>query len=163
VALLGTAAPMRVSDALLAATRDDPATAMDMINVWSHSPVLAPFAARPGSPAPGFNIVWQNLRLMQRIAAVNGTEVLPTDFAACNSYDDALNAARVLQCPTLFILGARDQMTPPKAAQSLIDACAQPQVVTLAATGHALMTENPDGVRDALASFAEQVFAGVAV
>ncbi|MGE5336670.1 MAG: alpha/beta fold hydrolase, partial [Gemmatimonadota bacterium] len=37
VALLGTAAPMRVSDALLAATRDDPAAAMQMINVWSHS------------------------------------------------------------------------------------------------------------------------------
>jgi pimeloyl-ACP methyl ester carboxylesterase len=52
VALIGTAAPMRVSDALLAATRDDPEAAMDMINVWSHSPALAPFAARPGCPAP---------------------------------------------------------------------------------------------------------------
>ena len=162
VALLGTAAPMRVSDALLAATRDEPAVAMDMINVWSHSPVVAPFAARPGNPAPGFSIVWQNLRLMQRIAEVNGADVLPTDFAACNAYDGALDAARALQCPALFILGGRDQMTPPKSAQSLIDACAQPQVVTLAATGHALMAENPDGVRRALASFAQQVFAGVA-
>ena len=43
VALIGTAAPMRVSDALLAATRDDPAAAMDMINVWSHSAALAAF------------------------------------------------------------------------------------------------------------------------
>ena len=162
VALLGTAAPMRVSDALLAATRDDPAAAMDMINAWSHSPVLAPFAARPGCPAPGFNIVWQNLRLMQRIAAVNGADVLPTDFAACNSYAGALDAVRALQCPALFVSGARDQMTPPKAAQSLIDACTQPQVVTLPATGHAMMAENPDGVRTALAKFARQVFAGVA-
>jgi pimeloyl-ACP methyl ester carboxylesterase len=162
VALLGTAAPMRVSDALLAATRDDPAAAMDMINVWSHSPVVAPFAPRPGCPAPGFNIVWQNLRLMQRIAAVNGADVLPTDFAACNAYDGALGAARALQCPALFIVGSRDQMTPPKAAQSLIGACARAQVVTLADTGHAMMTENPDGVRRALASFAQTVFAGVA-
>jgi pimeloyl-ACP methyl ester carboxylesterase len=162
VALLGTAAPMRVSDALLAATRDDPAAAMDMINVWSHSPALAPFAARPGNPAPGFNVVWQNLRLMQRIAAVNGADVLPTDFAACNAYDGALDAARALQCPALFVLGERDQMTPPRAAQSLIGACAQPQVVQLPATGHAMMAENPDGVRRALASFARQVFAGVA-
>lgn len=162
VALLGTAAPMRVADALLAATRDDPPTAMDMINVWSHSPALAPFAARPGNPAPGFSVVWQNLRLMQRIAEINGADVLPTDFAACNAYDGALDAVRALQCPALFILGARDQMTPPKAAQSLIDACAQPQVVTLAATGHAMMAENPDGVRRALATFAQQVFAGIA-
>jgi len=162
VALLGTAAPMRVSDTLLAATRDDPAAAMDMINVWSHSPALAPFAARPGCPGPGFSIVWQNLRLMQRIAAVNGADVLPTDFDACNAYDGAIDAARALQCPALFVLGDRDQMTPPKAARTLIDACAQPQVVTLAATGHAMMAENPDGVRRALASFAQQVFAGVA-
>jgi len=162
VALLGTAAPMRVADALLAATRDDPPTAMDMINVWSHSPGAAPFAARPGNPAPGFNVVWQNLRLMQRLAAVNGADVLPTDFAACNAYDGALDAARALQCPALFILGGRDQMTPPKAAQSLIEACAKPQVVTLPATGHAMMAENPDGVRRALAAFAQQVFAGVA-
>jgi len=162
VALLGTAAPMRVSDALLAATRDDPSAAMDMINVWSHSPVLAPFAARPGCPAPGFDIVWQNLRLMQRVAAVNGADVLPTDFAACNAYDGALDAVRALRCPALFILGSRDQMTPPKAAQSLIEACAQPQVATLAATGHAMMTENPDGVRRALHAFAQKVFAGVA-
>jgi pimeloyl-ACP methyl ester carboxylesterase len=162
VALIGTAAPMRVSDALLEATRNDPARAMDMINVWSHSPVVAPFAARPGNPAPGFNIVWQNLRLMQRIAAANGADVLPTDFAACNAYDAALDAARALQCPALFILGARDQMTPPKAARTLIDACAKAQVVTLEATGHAMMAENPDGVRAALARFAQQVFAGVA-
>ena len=162
VALLGTAAPMRVSDALLAATRDDPRAAMDMINVWSHSPALAPFAARPGCPAPGFNIVWQNLRLMQRIATVNGADVLPIDFAACNAYGAAIDAARTLACPVLFILGSRDQMTPPKAARSLIDACTQPQVVQLAATGHAMMAENPDGVRQALAAFARQVFAGVA-
>jgi len=162
VALLGTAAPMRVSEALLAATRDDPAAAMDMINVWSHSPVVAPFAARPGNPAPGFNIVWQNLRLMQRIAAVGGPAVLPTDFAACNAYDGALAAAGALQCPALFVLGERDQMTPPRAAGTLIEACAQSRVVVLPATGHAMMAENPDGVRDALVSFAQQVFAGVA-
>jgi pimeloyl-ACP methyl ester carboxylesterase len=53
-------------------------------------------------------------------------------------------------------------MTPPKAAQSLVDACARPQVVTLPGTGHAMMAENPDGVRRAVAAFAQQVFAGVA-
>jgi pimeloyl-ACP methyl ester carboxylesterase len=162
VALLGTAAPMRVSDALLAATRDDPASAMDMINAWSHSPSLAPFAARPGNPAPGFSIVWQNLRLMQRVAQVNGAAVLPTDFAACNAYTAAVDAAQRLACPALFVLGARDQMTPPKSAQPLIDAANRSQVVVLPATGHAMMAENPDGVRRALAEFARQVFAGVA-
>jgi pimeloyl-ACP methyl ester carboxylesterase len=159
VALLGTAAPMRVSDSLLAATRDDPAAALQMINVWSHSAAIAPFAVRPGNPGPGFSVVWENLRLMERIASVNGSSVLPTDFAACNAYAGALEAARALACEALFVLGAGDQMTPPKAAQALIDACPRKTVVTLPATGHALMAENPDGVREALQRFAARVFA----
>jgi pimeloyl-ACP methyl ester carboxylesterase len=161
VALLATAAPMRVSEALLAATREDPAAAMQMINVWSHSASIAPFAVRPGNPGPGFNVVWENLRLMERIARVNGADVLPTDFAACNAYSDALNAAKSLRCPALFILGAADQMTPPKAAQSLIDVFAQKTVVVLPATGHSMMAENPDGVRNALQKFTAQVFAPI--
>lgn len=162
IALLATAYPMRVSDALLAATRENPAAAMDMINLWSHSPSIAPFAPRPGNPAPGFNIVWENLRLMQTIAARNGAAVLPTDFAACNAYQGGLDAARALSCPVLFVLGAADSMTLPKAAQPLIDAVAHKTVVTLPATGHAMMAENPDAVLAALKSFAARVFNPVA-
>lgn len=162
VALCATAFPMRVSDALLAATREDPPAAMDMINVWSHSAAIAPFAARPGCPAPGFNVVWQNLRLMQRIARVNGPAVLPADFAACNAYARGLEAARALRCPALLVLGAADQMTPPRAAQPLIDAIADKTIVTLPDTGHAMMAENPDGVRRALESFAARIFATAA-
>jgi pimeloyl-ACP methyl ester carboxylesterase len=162
VALCATAFPMRVSDALLVATREDPPRAMDMINVWSHSASLAPFAARPGCPAPGFNVVWQNLRLMQRIARVNGNGVLPTDFAACNTYARGSEAARALRCPALLVLGAADQMTPPRAAQTLIEALGDKTVVTLPDTGHAMMAENPDGVRRALESFAARVFATAA-
>jgi pimeloyl-ACP methyl ester carboxylesterase len=158
VALLGTAAPMRVAEALLAACRDAPDDAMQAINIWSHSAALAPFAARPGNPGPGFSIVWQNLRLMQRIARVNGPAVLPTDFAACNAYEGGLAAAQALRCPALFVLGASDQMTPPKAAQALIAAVADKEVITLPATGHALMAENPEGVRRALAAFAARLF-----
>jgi pimeloyl-ACP methyl ester carboxylesterase len=161
VALLATAAPMRVSDALLAATRDDPDSAMQMINVWSHSASIAPFSVRPGNPGPGFNVVWENLRLMQRIAHVNGPDVLPTDFAACNAYDGAIDAAKALACPALFVLGAGDQMTPPKAAKTLIDACARKAIVTLSA-GHSMMAENPDGVRRALQDFAASIFQPVA-
>ena len=160
VALIGSAFPMKVSDALLAATRDDPAAAMQMINVWSHSASIAPFAPRPGAPGPGFNIVWQNLRLMQHIARRNGPAVLPTDFAACNAYAGGVDRAAALACPVLFILGAADQMTPPKAARSLIDACRDRTVVTLPATGHALMTENPDGVRRALENLVDRLASG---
>jgi pimeloyl-ACP methyl ester carboxylesterase len=59
--------------------------------------------------------------------------------------------ARV-QCPTLFVLGSLDQMTPPKAAQALVAKAKDATVVHLPA-GHSLMTEAPDGVLQALQNF----------
>jgi len=159
VALVAVAFPMRVSDALLAATRDDAAAAMDMINLWSHSAALPAFTRKPANPGPGFSNVWQNLRLMQRIAAAQGPDVLVTDFAACNAYAGGLEAARALRCPALFVLGRQDQMTPPKAAQALIAACADARVVTLDGCGHAAMAEQPDAVLAALRDFAAEAFA----
>jgi pimeloyl-ACP methyl ester carboxylesterase len=50
------------------------------------------------------------------------------------------------------VLGNADQMTPPKAAQSLIQLCAQATVAQLPA-GHSLMTEAPEGVLQALKDF----------
>ena len=159
VALIGTASPMKVSDALLAATRDDPAAAMEMINVWSHGPQLAAFDRKPSNPGPGFSIYWQNQRLMERIEARNGKNVLAIDFAACNAYAAGVDAARALACPALVIQGESDSMTPLRAAQSLIDAFSDVKVVRLPRTGHAAMAENPEGVRRALAAFAQRVFA----
>ena len=155
IALVGTAAPMKVSDSLLEAAQTDEPRAFDMINAWSHSTINA----RPGCPGPGFSIFVQNRRLMERQA----TGVLFKDFSACNAYDGALDAARRVRCPVLFVLGARDIMTPPKAARSLIAAVAEsartssataPRVTEVSGCGHALMSERPDAVLDALRGFA---------
>jgi pimeloyl-ACP methyl ester carboxylesterase len=151
VAAVATAFPMRVAEPLLAATREAPDVALDMINVWSHSPSIAGFDRKPSNPGPGFSNVWQNLRLMQRIQRRNGNSVLPTDFIACNRYATGLETAAALQCPVLFVLGSSDAMTPPRAAKAMI--------VTLPHAGHALMSEDPDGVRAAIADFARRVFA----
>jgi pimeloyl-ACP methyl ester carboxylesterase len=157
VALVASAFPMRVSDALLAATRDDVPAALDMINVWSHSGSVASFDRKPSNPGPGFSNVWQNLRIMQRIALRSGAEVLPIDFAACNRYANGVAAARALKCPALFILGLQDVMTPARAAQSLIEACADATVVQVDGGGHSLMSERPEEVLAALKSFAARV------
>src|SRR3954471_12080470 len=53
LALVGTAYPMRVSDALLDAARDDEQRAIDMVNIWSHS-TMSP---KPSSPGPGFSVM----------------------------------------------------------------------------------------------------------
>jgi pimeloyl-ACP methyl ester carboxylesterase len=78
---------------------------------------------------------------------------LYVDLCACNGYANGLAAAAAVRCPALLVLGARDLMAPPKAAQGLIAALAEKQVVTLADCGHAMMAEQPDAVLDALAAF----------
>jgi len=158
IALIATAFPMRVSDALLDATKNSPPRAMDMINVWSHSASIRAFDRKPSSPGPGFSNVWGNLRLMQRVAQRNGSDVLRADFAACNAYQRGAQAVAELTCPALFILAASDSMTPAHAAQPLIDACKDATVLTLPGTGHSLMAEDPDGVREALRRFATRAF-----
>jgi len=158
VVLIATASPMQVSDVLLDATRNSPARAMEMINIWSHSASLGAFDRKPSSPGPGFSNIWSNLRLMQRVAQRNGADVLHADFAACSAYRRGVQAAAGLTCPVQFILGASDSMTPARAAQPLIDACRDAAVLILPGAGHSLMAENPDAVREALQHFAARAF-----
>jgi len=145
IALVGSANPMAVSDTLLDATRDDEPLAQDMVNIWSHST----YAAKPSNPGPGFWIVGQNLRLMQRIAP----GVMHTDFNACNSYTGGAARAAQVRCPTLFVLGNRDAMTPPRAARELQAAIKGQRTVLVSPSGHNLMAEQPDAVLDALTGF----------
>ena len=145
IALVGAANPMAVSETLLEATRDDEPAARDMVNIWSHST----YAAKPSNPGPGFWIVGQNLRLMQRIAP----GVMHTDFKACNAYTGGAARAAQVRCPTLFVLGNRDAMTPPRAARELQAAIKGQRTVLVSPSGHNLMAEQPDAVLDALTGF----------
>jgi pimeloyl-ACP methyl ester carboxylesterase len=145
IALVGTAYPMQVDDALLAATRDDEPAAIDMINIWSHSG----YAQKPSNPGPGFWVVGENKRLMQRMRP----GVLHADFSACNNYAHGLEAAAAVRCPALFILGKRDMMTPVRAAGTLRQAMPGAKAVEVPGSGHALMAEAPDAVLDALRQF----------
>ena len=145
IALVGTAFPMKVSDELLTATRDDEPLAQDMVNIWSHSA----YAHYPSNPGPGFWVMGENLRLMQR----QKPGVMHTDFKACNDYANGLTAAAAVACPALLVTGRRDIMTPPRAARDLGGALKNARTVEIAGSGHALMSEKPDEVLDALRSF----------
>jgi pimeloyl-ACP methyl ester carboxylesterase len=151
LALVGTAYPMKVSEALLEASLNDEQKAFDMVNIWSHSSI----AQKPSCPGPGFYAMGGALRLNQRIAKINPTHVFHTDFVACNAYANGEQAARSVKCPTLFLLGELDLMTPPRATGTLISAIPHGKVVRIAECGHQLMAEQPDAVLDALFSFAK--------
>jgi pimeloyl-ACP methyl ester carboxylesterase len=145
IALLGPAVPMPVSDALLAAAKADDHLALELINGWSFSPA----AQLGGNRVPGMWMTGNAMRLMERTAP----GVLHADLLACHAYAGGLDAARAVRCPALVVMGGRDLMAPPKGAQALIGALAQPRTVLLPAAGHALMAEAPDAVLDALAEF----------
>ena len=147
--LVGTAFPMRVSPALLEASVSAPMKAIDMVNTFSHSTLAPP----PSALGPGTWLYGGSRALMRRVLASNTrVNVFHSGFMACDSYADGERAMAQVQCPTLFVLGSQDQMTPPKAAQSLIEQAKNAHVVKLPA-GHALMTEAPDGVLRALQDF----------
>ncbi|TSE19242.1 Dihydrolipoyllysine-residue acetyltransferase component of acetoin cleaving system [Tepidimonas alkaliphilus] len=153
LALVGTACPMRVSPALLDASLNAPEKAIAMVNVFSHSTLAPP----PSALGPGAWSYGALRALMRRVLASNPrVNVLHRGLMACDTYQDGEAAARRLACPVQFILGTRDPMTPPKAAQPLIDgarAAGVPVEVVRLPAGHALMTEAPDGVLDALRAF----------
>lgn len=152
LALLGTTYPMKVADALLETARLDEGSAIDMVNIWSHSSI----AHKPSCPGPGFSVTGGALRLMQRMSARNPQQLFYTDFAACNSYANGEAAADALRCPTLFVFGNKDVMTPPRSTKLLTGAIKHGKIVNVDA-GHQMMAEAPDAVLDALAGFAASI------
>jgi pimeloyl-ACP methyl ester carboxylesterase len=142
--LIGSAYPMKVSDALLQTAHAGDHAAVEMINVWSHSAA----GQTGGNRLPGQWIMGSSMRLLERTMAP-----LHTDFNACNQYAAGLESAEKVRCPTLMISGRSDLMTPPRSAEAIAEKLAGVKRVTLEGGGHDLMAEQPDAVLDALISF----------
>jgi pimeloyl-ACP methyl ester carboxylesterase len=145
VALLGTAYPMKVTETFLVAAKANDQAAYDMSTIWGHA-AQVPLGANPN---PGMWMYGDTLARLSRLAP----GVLYTDLKACNDYAAGLESAAKVKCPALFIVGRRDQMTSPKAAQALAAAIQDARTVQIARSGHSLMAEAPDAVLDALIEF----------
>jgi pimeloyl-ACP methyl ester carboxylesterase len=144
LALLGVSIPMPVAAVLLNAAKDDPSSAFDMINLWGHGP-----AAKMGrSPSPGLSLLGNSRRLLEQ----SRPGVLYSDLRACNGYSFEPAPHQAIACPTLFLIGLRDQMTPPKAAHATAALIAGARTAAIDA-GHSMMTEAPDEVLTHLRSF----------
>ena len=145
IALLGTAFPMKVSDAFLDAARRNDHAAYDMETIWGHAAEV-PLG---GNPYPGMWMYGDTLARLERLAA----GVLHAGLKARHAYAAGLESAAKVKCPVLFIVGQRDLMTPPRAASALAAAIPGARTVTLPSSGHSLMAEAPDAVLDALIDF----------
>jgi pimeloyl-ACP methyl ester carboxylesterase len=145
MALLGTAYPMKVGEAFLNAARENRQSAFDMETIWGHA-AQVPLA---GNPNPGMWMYGDTLARLARLAP----GVLYNDLKACNEYAGGEKSAAKVKCPTLFVLGRRDAMTPPKGAAALSQALKNSKTVLLDPSGHSLMAEAPDATLDALIAF----------
>ena len=143
--MVGSAWPMKVSDALLATARERPLAAMRMVNAFSHAGI----AAKPGYPGPGAWLHGGGRALMRRIqAGQTETNLFAHDFKVCDAYAGGMDAAARVTCPAHLILGDRDQMTSPKQTREI--ATALKAQVHLVPAGHGLMAEAPDPVLRAM-------------
>ena len=147
--MVGAAYPMKVSATLLDTARDAPIKAIDMVNAFS----ISTLAAKPSFPGPGTWLHGSNQALMQRVlagphAAGCAVNLFHHDFSVCDRYGNGLAAAAAVACPVTMVLGAQDQMTPPRSARD-IAAVLKARVVLLP-SGHSLMSEVPDGLLAAL-------------
>jgi pimeloyl-ACP methyl ester carboxylesterase len=151
--LVGTAFPMKVSPALIEASLNEPMKALKMVNVFSRATLAAP----PSALGPGTWVYGASMALGRRVLASNPkVNIFHRGFVACDSYDQGLEAMAALTCPVLFVLGEHDQMTPPKAAKSLIDQAAatgKTYRVVKVPMGHHQMTESPEETLKAMHAF----------
>ncbi len=154
--LVGTAFPMKVSPALIEASLNEPMKALKMINVFSRSTLAPP----PSALGAGTWVYGASMALGRRVLASNPkVNVFHRGFMACDSYANGEAAIAQISCPVLFVLGAEDQMTQPRAAKGLIDKAREAGKTVRVANlpvGHHQMTETPDetlfAIRDFLAS-----------
>ncbi|GAB4120134.1 MAG: alpha/beta hydrolase [Rubrivivax sp.] len=143
--MLGTAYPMRVSEALLATAAADPLQAIDRVNAWSH----ASLASKPSFPGPGMWLHGSDRALMRRMqAGCRELNLFHHEFSVCDRYRGGEAAAARVACPVHFVLARADQMTTPKAARALA-ATLKAQVHEVGG-GHDMMAEQPEPVLAAL-------------
>jgi len=143
--MVGTAYPMKVSEALLATALESPLAAIDRVNTLSHSTI----AAKPAYPGPGAWLHGANRALKRRMQAGRPElNLFHHDFTLCDRYANGLHAAAKVTCPTTLVLGKDDQMTLPRGAREIASAL-KANVIALPG-GHSLMQEQPDGMLAAL-------------
>lgn len=142
IVLLGASAPMAVGPPLLEAALDDHPAAFAMANTWSHST-----KGRLGSAQnPGLSNFVSGERWLERMTP----STYHADLKACNDFQLSWDK---LQVKALIIAGTEDKMTPLRAGMSLAASLTNGQTVILQGSGHAMLSEQPNEVLDALAEF----------
>lgn len=139
----GLATP--VNDALLNAAKDDPESAIAMMNGWGFGSA----GHLHQGPIPGNSMVAGSCKIMRG----NTPDALAADLHACNDYAHGKQAAAKVQGPIQVIVAGRDRMAPRKATDELIAHLNEPVVARIPESGHIVPQEVPNKCRALLKDF----------
>lgn len=98
----------------------------------------------------------ERLRALNRQMAVDvGADVLARQQMAIIGRPDSRPDLGAIGCPTLVLVGASDQITPPDRAQEMADAIPDARLVAIPDCGHLSTLEQPAAVTAALTQWLE--------
>jgi len=139
--LIATAAEMKVYPDLLQAVQERDPAAAAMVIKWS-------------LPKSGYGRPrrWV-LQISDDFMTSTANGVMAADLTASDTYASSVEVAGNVRCPALLVLGERDIMTRPAAAQPLAAALHDARIVVVEKAGHMLPLEKPDEVNEAISLF----------
>lgn len=134
--LVGTGGRLRVAPRLLELIEQDYPAGVDWVTAHAWSPASAPALKDGGRRAT----------LETRAAVTLG------DYRACDAFDVMARLGEI-RLPTLVLVGADDEMTPPKYAEFLAGSIPGARLAGIPRAGHYPMLEQPDEVNHAIRQF----------
>ncbi len=142
VVVMGVGQTMPVHPELVSAAIANQVKAAELITAWAYGQ-----RQHVGlNPTPGHWMLGSGLALLETCPV----DVLGIDLGACRDYPSTDDAAARVSCPVTVVAGSVDKMTPARAAIAVDEVLADSTLITLDGTGHMMMQEEPEAVRQIL-------------
>ena len=81
------------------------------------------------------------------------SEILAVDLIACNNYQNGSDAAKAINCPTLFILGELDKMANLESGKKFANLVKNSTTHVIIGSGHMIMIEKAFEMREKILEF----------
>ena len=81
------------------------------------------------------------------------SEILAVDLIACNNYQNGSNAAKAINCPTMFILGELDKMANLESGKKFANLVKNSTTHIIKGSGHMIMIEKAFEMREKILEF----------
>jgi pimeloyl-ACP methyl ester carboxylesterase len=145
VSLIASGLATPVNPALIEAAEERPEEAIAMMIGWGFGSA----GHLHQGPIPGNSMLAGGRKVMRR----NVPNELAVDLKACDAYKNGKEAAAQITCPIQVLIAGKDRMAPAKATSELVEHLNDPQVHTLADSGHMIPQEAPNECRLLLKTF----------